>query len=352
MERTLVVTAILFVVLAARPSSARTVTVDAGGGGDFKTVQEAVAAVPDGAAERTVIRIRPGTYEGPVVVAKAKAKVTFEGEDAERTVLTYGYNINEENPPPAVRRYWGIGVVVLADDFRAERVTFRNTSGDHGQALALRIDGDRAALRHCRLLGWQDTLRVEAGRQYFVDCYVEGRVDFIYGSGTAVFDRCTVHSKNGGYVTAASTPADRPFGFVFLRCKLTGDATPWTPPAGLPPGASDTKPPRPGKAAYLGRPWRPHASVTFVDCEMGDHVRPEGWDNWGKASNEQTARYAEHNSTGPGANPAKRVAWSRQMGKDEAAKISVRAVLGGGDGWDAEAWGRERRPDEPRAGTK
>jgi pectinesterase len=320
----------LLICCGARVAAAKSITVAADGSGEFKMVQEAVAAVTDNSAERTVIHIKPGTYQGQIVVPRSKALVTFEGVDALKTVLTFGYNMNEENPRGVERRYWGVGVVVLGDDFRAEKVTFQNTSGDHGQANALRIDGDRAVLKNCHMLGWQDTLRVESGRQYFVDCCVEGRVDFIYGSGTAVFDRCTIHSKNGGYVTAASTPGDHAFGFVFMNCKLTGDDVPWNPMVGM----KEMKISRPNNVAYLGRPWRPYGSVTFVNCEMGDHIRPEGWNNWGKASNEQTARYAEYNSTGPGANPEKRVKWSRQMSKDEADKITVKSVLQGTDQWD------------------
>ena len=107
-------------------------------------------------------------------------------------------------------------MIVLGDDFRAENITFQNTSGDHGQALALRVDGDRASFKNCRMLGWQDTLMMNQGRQYFADCYIEGRVDFIYGSATGVFAKCEIKSKNGGHVTAASTPENQAFGFVFL----------------------------------------------------------------------------------------------------------------------------------------
>jgi pectinesterase len=314
------------------PASAgggRTLTVAADGGGEFLTVQEAIAAVPDNGSQRTVIHIKPGRYQGPILLPGAKSKVTFEGDDAGKTILTYALNVYEfrEDQP---RIFRGTGVVILGDDFHARGITFQNTSGDHGQALALRIDGDRAVLKGCRMLGWQDTLMVNEGRQYFRDCTVEGRVDFIFGSGTAVFDRCEIRSKNGGYVTAASTPQDHPYGFVFLHCRLTGDPTPWSNP--FPDPASPS-----GRAeapkAFLGRPWRPHASVTYINCEMGDHIRPDGWDNWGKPENEMTARYAESNSTGPGAHPEKRVAWSRQLTKEQGDRITVDAVLAGQDGW-------------------
>ena len=170
---------------------------------------------------------------------------------------------------------------------------------------------------------------VNNGRQNFTNCYIAGRVDFIYGSGTAVFDHCEIHSRNGGHITAASTPADHPFGFVFIYCHLTGDSQPWINPTNPVTGAA------PNKAyADLGRPWRPTASVTYLNCEMDDHIKPAGWNNWGKVANEATARYAEYNSTGPGANPEKRVQWAKQLTNDLAEKITVESVLGGSDAWN------------------
>ena len=319
--------AALLVCCGACLAEAKTITVATDGSGDFKTLQEAVAAAPDKGPERIIIHIKAGTYQGPVIVPKAKPNVSFEGEDAATTIITCDKNVND--PIPAGSDKFNPAVQIVGDDFRAEKLTIQNTSGDHGQALAMRLDSDRVVVKNCRLLGWQDTLMVNNGRQYFESTYIEGRVDFIYGSGTAVFDRCTIHSKNGGYVTAASTPQDHPFGFVFLNCKLTGDDVPWQ----APPGTPNVKPSKPSKPTYLGRPWRPYGSVSFIGCELGDHIRPEGWHNWGKAENEKTARYAEYGNTGPGAKADKRVTWSKQLTKEEANHITVEKVLGGSDGW-------------------
>lgn len=304
----------------------KTITVAAEGGGDFKTVQEAIAAVPDNSEDRTIIRIKPGTYQGHFVVPTSKNHVTFHGDSPETTILTWDRNVKD--PIPEGHDKFNPGLHVQASDFRAENLTIQNTSGDHGQALAARIDGDRAVFKNCRLLGWQDTLMVNKGRQYFKDCSIEGRVDFIYGDGTTVFENCTIHSKNSSYVTAASTAQEKPYGFVFLNCKLTGDPAPWVDPAGVIPPRS-TK----NAKAYLGRPWRPYASVVFLRCEMGDHIRPEGWHNWGKPENEATARYAEYGNTGPGAATDKRVPWAKQLTKEEADKITLESVLGGSDNW-------------------
>lgn len=296
--------------------------VSADGSGTHTTIQAAIAAAPDHGTKPFVILVKPGTYHGQFIVPREKRFIRIVGEETRRTVLTYGLNVNETDASTEPR-YKGTGFVVLADDFSAQNLTFENTSGDHGQALALRVDGDRCVFQQCRLLGWQDTLMLNNGRDYFADCYIEGRVDFIYGSATAVFDACEIHSKNGGHITAASTPEDHRFGFIFRKCRLTGDPTPWQP------GKAAAKVP----FADLGRPWRPHAQVAFLHCELGDHIKPEGWNNWGKPENEKTARYAEYQSTGPGANVAGRVPWSRQLTDAEAAAYTIANILGGADHW-------------------
>ncbi len=302
--------------------------VSADGTGTCTTVQAAIAAAPDESTKLFTVMLKPGKYEGQIIIPKSKRNLRFVGDEMGKTVLTYGLNVNESNAATDMR-FKGTGVIVLGDDFGAENITFENTSGDHGQALALRVDGDRAVFNNCRLLGWQDTLMVNHGRQYFSNCYIEGRVDFIYGSATTVFDKCEIHSKNGGYITAASTPQESPFGFVFLNCRLTGDPRPWVNP-------SDTITTIPTKKpmADLGRPWRPNASVSYIHCEMGDHIKPEGWDNWRNPTNEVTARFTEFGNTGPGANPDKRSKWTRQLNKEEADKATVENVLSGGDPWN------------------
>lgn len=287
----------------------------------FKTVQEAVDAAPDNATKPYVILVKPGRYRWEqTLIPKSKRFIHLVGEDASTTLLSFHLNVYETPKARRLEKLEGISVIVLGDDFEATNLTIENISGDHGQALALRIDGDRAVVRNCRLLGWQDTLRVETGRSYFRDCYIEGRVDFIYGSGTTVFENCEIRSKAGGFVTAASTPEAQPFGYVFLRCRLTGDATPWEPGQQVRP-------------AFLGRPWRPYAAVAFIECELGDHIDPAGWHNWGKPESEKTARYSEYKSTGPGANPAARVPWSHQLTDAEAKAYTVKNVLAGNDGW-------------------
>jgi pectinesterase len=203
-------------------------------------------------------------------------------------------------------------VLVLADNFTAENVTFENSAGEVGQAVAVRTMSDRVIFRNCRLLGWQDTLYVNGKRTYVDHCYIEGRVDFIFGRATAVFDQCEIHSKNGGYVTAASTNPTTPFGLVFLHCRLTGEKVP----------------------TYLGRPWKEGAYTAFIECELGEHIRPEGWSEWGGNENHKTARYFEYKNTGPGADPSHRPSWTHQLSDDDASKMTVENILSGTDHWD------------------
>ncbi len=304
-----------YLFLLATSSAQTNLFVAADGSGQFKSVQEAVMAVPVGSATNPVIiHIRPGVYKELIYIQHEKRFFHLVGEDAEKTVLTYDLHAGltglDGKPIDTFRTP---STTIDADDFTAENITFENSAGPVGQALAIRIDGDRAVFRNCRFVGWQDTVLVNRGRQYFEGCSFLGHMDFIFGGATAFFERCRIHCRDSGYITAASTPDNQPFGLVFSDCQIDGD---------------------PDVKTYLGRPWRGFASVTFLNTEMSDVVRPEGWENWRDPSREKTVRYAEFNNTGPGANPKARVPWSRQLTEAEAKTITVGKVLGGADGWN------------------
>jgi len=292
-----------------------TITVAADGTAQFRTVQEAVMSVPSGTASAPVIiRIRPGVYRELVYIQRERRFFRLVGEDAATTVVSFDLNATQiglDGKP--IGTFRTPTAVIDADDFEAERLTFENTAGPVGQALALRVDGDRAAFRDCRFLGWQDTILLNRGRQYFSRCLVTGHVDFIFGGATAYFDDCEIHVRRDGYITAASTPIDVPFGFVFRRARITGEL---------------------GARTFLGRPWRDYAATAFLDTEMSDVVRPEGWHNWDRPERERTARYAEAGSTGAGAKPDARVAWARKLTPGEANRLTPQTVLAGDDGWN------------------
>jgi len=299
--------------------------VSADGSGTHTTVQAAVDDAPVGGSNRFVILIKPGVYPEHVVIPVDRPSVRFLGEPNEgnNTIISGGLNLKTPGSDGRTMSARDSStVLVQASDFGAENITFENTTTreDRVQALAMYVEADRATFRNCRFLGWQDTLRADAprggfGRQYFTNCYVEGHVDFIYAAGTTVFDRCHIHVKADGYITASSTPENTPFGYVFLDCKITAG-------------------PEVQKGFYLGRPWRPYAATAFLRCELPDKVRPEGWHNWGKSENERTARYAEYRNTGPGADLARRVTWMKQLSDAEAARYAVQTILSGDDGWN------------------
>src|SRR5437588_1706064 len=283
-------------VVGARAAQTTTLVVAADGTGQYKTVQEAINAVPQTTTPDSpaVIRVKPGTYKELIYVQREKHFVRLVGEDASRTILTFDLNANLAGPTGLpIGTFRTPSTYIDADDFTAENLTFENSAGPVGQALALRVDGDRVTFRHCRFLGWQDTILLNRGRQYFEDCYIAGHVDFIFGGATAFFEKCHIQCLRDGYVTAASTPEDQPFGFVFAECTITGST--------------------PDVRTFLGRPWRSYASTIFLNTEMSDVVRPEGWNNWKKTEAEKTARYAEFCNTGPGAKPAARVRWARPL---------------------------------------
>ncbi|HWB82768.1 MAG TPA: pectinesterase family protein [Bryobacteraceae bacterium] len=286
------------------------VVVASDGSGDFRTIQMAIDHAPPEGDRRLIIEIRPGTYHQRLRVPEDRPNVTFLGSDAAKTIITY-----DMSAKVAGGTFFSATVDVNAPAFEAENITFENSFGVGSQALAISVHSDRAVFRHCRFIGWQDTLYAASGRQYYQDCYIEGHVDFIFGNATAVFDHCEIHSRGAGYLTAQSrvTP-DGPQGFVFTRCKLTGENT--------------------GKGVFLGRPWRPYSRVVYLDCWMDSHIRPEGWNNWGSAANEKTAWYGEYNSSGPGANPDKRASWAHALTAAQAKAFEPQVFLRGNDGWD------------------
>ena len=303
-------------LLGAKLSAQTRLEVAADGSARFKSVQEAIMSVPAGSPTNpVVIHLKPGVYKELIYLQHEKRFFQLLGEDAEKTILTFDLHANLPGPNgKTIGTFKTPSTTIDADDFTAENLTFENSAGPVGQALAIRVDGDRAAFRNCRFLGWQDTILLNRGRQYFENCYIAGHVDFIFGAATAFFEKCHVHCLGDGYITAASTPYDQPFGFVFSNCKITGA--------------------KPETKTFLGRPWRTKASTIFLNTEMSEVVRPEGWNDWKKPEAHATVRYAEFGNSGPGATPELRPVWSKQLTKREAKAITLKKVLGGADGWN------------------
>jgi pectinesterase len=287
------------------------IIVAADGTGNCKTVQEALNRVSLLKTTETKIFIKNGIYKEKLEILKDKDHVTLIGESKEKVILTYDdYASKKNSVGQDIGTSGSASFIVTGNDFKAKNITFENSSGPVGQAVAVRIGGDKVIFDNCSFLGFQDTLypREAGSRQYYKNCYIEGTIDFIFGASTAVFDKCEIFAKSdAGYLTAASTPETNKYGFVFMDCKLTTDSAP--------------------NSYYLGRPWRNFAKTVFLNCEMGAHIKPGGWHNWDKKEAESTTFYAEYLSSGIGANAASRVSWSHQLTLEQFRKEYALEVI-------------------------
>ena len=285
------------------------IVVSKDGKGNFTSIQEAVMSVRDYKPERTTIYVKNGVYEEKILIPANKCDITIIGQSQDGVVITHGDYAKLNNM--GTFKTWTLRVD--GDGIRIENLTIENSAGPVGQAVALHVEGDKCEFAHVRLLGNQDTMfnGGNGTRQYFKDCYIEGTTDFLFGPATVLLDSCHIHCKANSYITAASTPQNVAYGYVFRRCRVTANE-------GL------TK-------VYLGRPWRAFASVTWIDCELPSCITPEGWHNWGRTENEQTARYAEYASTGAGANVDGRVKWAKVS--SETANVNIAKLFMSASKW-------------------
>ena len=287
------------------------------GTGEFRNVNDAVEVCRAFMDYHKVIFVKKGIYKEKVIIPSWLDNIEIVGEDVENTIITFDDHANirlvgTENGMGTFRTYT---MKIEGDGIVLKNITIENNSARLGQAVALHTEGDRLQFIGCRFLGHQDTVYTGKAntRLYFLNCYIEGTTDFIFGPSTAWFEGCTIKSKINSYVTAASTPKDVEYGYIFNHCRLIADE-----------GA---------EKVYLGRPWRPYAYTLFMNCELGGHIRPEGWHNWGNEENEKTARYLEYNNSGEGAAKDRRAPWSRQLTKKEAQAITLEKVFSVSNTW-------------------
>lgn len=309
------------VLAANKYDNPDTLVVSRDGTGEFRTIDEAIEVCRAFMDYTKVIYVKKGVYKEKLIIPSWLTNITICGEDRDNTIITWDDHANIKMPvggldseaavkgkPMGTFRTYTLKVqgsyITLKD------ITFENNAAKLGQAVALHTEGDHILVQNCRLLGNQDTVYTGVGgtRVAFYDCYIEGTTDFIFGPSIAWFQNCEIHSKANSYITAASTPAGQKYGYVFYKCRLTAD--------------------KDVDKVYLGRPWRPFAATIFMDCELGKHIRPEGWHNWNNAKNEETARYAEYGNKGEGASTKNRVKWSKQLSKKEAAKVTLLNAFG------------------------
>lgn len=306
---------------ASKYDNPDTIVVARDGTGEFRTIDEAIEVCRAFMDYHKVIYIKKGTYKEKLIIPSWLQNIELCGESREETIITYDDHANvkiilgtaapREQPMGTFRTYT---LKVEGNDITLKNLTIENNSARLGQAVSLHTEGDRIKVINCRVIGHQDTIYtgVAGTRIYFNGCYICGTTDFIFGPSTAWFEDCTIESLVNSYVTAASTPKDQPYGYIFNNCRLIAAE-----------GVDQV---------YLGRPWRDYGYTLFMNCELGRHIRPEGWHHWEK-QREQTARYLEYNNRGEGANVKERAAWSRQLTKKEAGKITPEMVFSTNEKW-------------------
>ncbi|MBR2234750.1 MAG: pectin esterase [Prevotella sp.] len=321
MKRIIIALAALFaanvgIQAAGKYDNPDTLVVARDGTGQFRTVDEAIEVCRAFMDYHKVIFVKRGTYKEKLIIPQWLQNIEICGEDRDNTIITYDdhANIKTAERPGGIGTFRTYTLRIDGNDITLKNITIENNAAKLGQAVALHTQGDRLTFVNCRFLGNQDTVYTGMGgtRLYFNGCYIEGTTDFIFGPSTAWFERCTIHCKSDSYITAASTPRDEAFGYIFNECTVTAAAN--------------------VSKLFLGRPWRDYGYTLFMHCELPAQIRPEGWHHWEK-QREQTARYMEYENRGAGAATANRVAWSRQLTKKEAKDITPARVFSRSDAW-------------------
>ena len=294
-----------------------TIVVSRDGTGEFRNISEAIEVCRAFMEYHKVIYIKKGTYKEKLIIPQSLTNIELCGEDRDQTIITWDDHANIVYPPTGkgMGTFRTYTLKIQGSRITLKNLTVENNAARLGQAVALHTEGDRLSFINCRFLGHQDTIYTGNAqtRLYFKDCYIEGTTDFIFGPSTAWFEQCDIYCKADSYITAASTPQDVPFGYVFNQCRVS-----------CAPGV---------EKVYLGRPWRDYGYTLFMNCELPRQILPEGWHHWQK-EREQTARYLEYNNRGEGANPSQRVSWSRQLTPKEAKQVSLTRVFSINDTWE------------------
>ncbi len=315
---------IICVLLGAVSSQAKdkydnpdTLVVSRDGTGQFRNVSEAIEVCRAFMEYHKVIFVKKGVYKEKITVPQWLTNIEICGEDRDKTVITWDDHANIFLPEigKGMGTFRTFTLKISGSRITLKNITIENNAARLGQAVALHTEGDRLTFINCKFLGHQDTIYTGNAktRLFFKDCYIEGTTDFIFGPSTAWFENCDIFCKSNSYITAASTPQDVKYGYIFNNCKITADSN--------------------VEKLYLGRPWRDYGYTIFMNCELPKQIRPEGWHQW-RPEAVKTARYMEYNNRGEGADTSKRVAWSRQLTKKEAQKITQETVFAINDTWN------------------
>lgn len=280
-------------------------TVAKDGTGDYFFIQDAIDAMRVYPLASITLYIKNGVYNEKISLPANNTDVSFIGQSADSTIISFKDYAGKGNHTT----FTSYTAKISGNRFRAEHISFVNAAGAVGQALALYVDADKAVFKDCKFLGNQDTIFLggENANQLFQNCYIEGTTDFIFGPATAVFDHCTIRCKSNSFITAASTPAGKNVGFVFLNCTVKADSS--------------------VNKLYLGRPWRANAKTTFLYSTLPAAIAPEGWDNWGNTANEQTAYFAEYTNNGEGSNTKQRATWTKKLSEQQAKAYTFAKIF-------------------------
>lgn len=311
----------LFALLAFTASEAQvidnpdTLIVARDGSGQYRNIDEALEVCRAFMDYHKVIYVKKGTYKEKLIIPSWLTNIEILGEDRDNTIITYDDHANITTPAihskeMKIGTFRTYTLRVDGTDITLKNITIENNAPRKGQAVALHTEGDRIKFINCRFLGNQDTIYTGRGNTsiLFKDCYIEGTTDFIFGPSTAWFENCDIFCKINSYITAASTPKEAKYGYVFNNCHIS-----------VAEGVDKM---------YLGRPWRGYAYTLFMNCDLPEGIIEKGWHNWGKKENETTARYAEYNNRGKGANTQGRENWIKILTKKEVSKITISEVLG------------------------
>ncbi|KAL9405856.1 hypothetical protein Peur_002828 [Populus x canadensis] len=273
------------------------VVVAADGSGDYKTVSEAVAAAPKKSSTRYVIQIKAGVYRENVEVPKDKHNVMFLGDGRKTTIITASRNVVDGSTT-----FKSATVAAVGQGFLARGVTFENTAGpSKHQAVALRVGSDLSAFYECDMLAYQDTLYAHSNRQFFINCFIAGTVDFIFGNAAAVFQDCDIHARRPdsgqkNMVTAQGrTDPNQNTGIVIQKSRIGA--------------TSDLLPVQSSFPTYLGRPWKEYSRTVIMQSSITDVIQPVGWHEWSGSFALSTLFYAEYQNSGAGAGTSSRVTW-------------------------------------------
>ena len=301
-----------------------TLVVSRDGTGEFRNVGEAIEVCRAFMEYHKVIYVKKGTYKEKLVIPQWLTNIEICGEDRDQTIITWDDHANimaDISPltshlsPQKIGTFRTFTLKIQGSRITLKNITIENNAARLGQAVALHTEGDRLTFINCRFLGHQDTIYTGNAqtRLLFKNCYIEGTTDFIFCPSTAWFEGCQIFCKADSYITAASTPKESPYGYIFNNCTISCDTN--------------------VSKVYLGRPWRDYGYTLFMNCDLPRQIRSEGWHQW-RPEAVKAARYMEYNNRGEGAATEGRVAWSRQLTKKEAQQITMERVFSINDNWN------------------